>query len=176
MHTESKTALEIDNQDLVPWLSAIGLITLMWSPIERYIDQSVHIIYSYLGGKDICRKKPRMLTAKLEFLEKCHNQIDVLKVNYEHIKNLKLATLEVCQIRDVCVHGWVESWNNQQIQIGKYAKSEKHVKEIFTIDGNRLNNSTKNMATLSEKWLGIVSCLEVYLQKVNPEIFEETKN
>jgi hypothetical protein len=175
MTTESNIALGIENQTLVPWLTTIGLITLMWSPIERYIDQSVHLIYTYLGGKEICKKKPRMLSAKLEFIEKCHKEIPALKVKQEHITALKSATLNVCQIRDVCVHGWIESWDNQQISIGKYAKSEKHIREIFTIDENRLNISAESMKYLSEKWFNIVNELEVYLKKVNPSIFENHK-
>lgn len=172
MTTESNAAIGVEDQTLVPWLTTIGLITLMWSPIERYIDQSVHLIYAYLGGKEICKKKPRMLSAKLEFLEKCHKEISALKVKQEHITALKTATLDVSQIRDVCVHGWIESWDNKQICIGKYAKSEKHIKEIFTIDENRLSISAESMKYLSEKWSSIVNELEIYLRKVNPSIFQ----
>jgi hypothetical protein len=163
--------LKIENQALVPWLTTIGLITLMWSPIERSIDQSVHIIYSHLGGKKISKKKPRMLSAKLEFLEKCHKKFSYLNPSHAHIQKLSEVTLKVSQIRDVCVHGWIEGCDNEKIHIGKYAKSDDHITEIFTIDLERLNYSANSMKALAEKWSLIVMELEIYLRKVNPTMF-----
>lgn len=170
--TEVEVELNIEDEALMPWLATIGLITLMWSPIERNIDQSVHIIYSYLGGKEIRKKKPRMLSDKLKFLEKCHSEFSYLNMNFCHIQNLKDKTLKVSKIRDICVHGWIEGCDNEKIHIGKYAKSEDHIKEIFTIDMKRLTDSANSMKALSEKWVQIVKELENYLRKIKPALYD----
>jgi hypothetical protein len=148
----AKTLTEEQEQTLKPWLASIGLIIMYWSPIERHIDQCSSIIYNELGGNKIKKNKPRPLESKLEFIKKCHSKIDVLKTNLDHVEKLIIITKKVTFIRDLFVHGCVESYTKDKLEISKIKRTNLHEIEIFTVDPSRLNNSVSLLEQLKPKW------------------------
>lgn len=141
----SKLSLE-DNQKLLePWLSVIGLLTVMWSPVERKIDECVVLIASKKN-----KKKPLTLSHKLNYIR------DNLPENLSSIKDINeliRVTKGTAQVRDVCVHGVIENYDNEQMIIGKVeGKSKDYTIETFTFDKKRLNSAGHNLVYLNETW------------------------
>jgi hypothetical protein len=149
-----KTLQQITSSDdsLIEWLSLIGFIVISWSPVERSIDQCVHIAFNKFGGNIILKNKPRALVAKLEFIEKCQSKIPELEIVFSDINKLKCDTSQASQIRDICVHGILVECNSNELKISKVAKSANHVLEIFTIDYPRMNKSLRNIQELASRW------------------------
>jgi hypothetical protein len=56
-----------DPKLLESWLATIGMLIIFWSPIERRVDQCVHLLYSNLP-KSSNKNKQRSLQRKLEFI------------------------------------------------------------------------------------------------------------
>ena len=87
----------INEQELLqPWLTVIGMLTVFWSPIERYVDQCVSILFESGKGK----KKPLTLSHKLNFIQK---ELTVLGFAEDDLISLIKVTKSTVQIRDVCV-------------------------------------------------------------------------
>jgi hypothetical protein len=64
------------------------------------------------------------------------------------------------QIRDVCVHGVLNSYDHHKIEIGKVdSRGEQHLIENFTIDRNRLEHSASSLSFLQEQWGSIALAL-----------------
>ena len=139
---------------LTSWLAVIGAITLFWSPIERQIDQIVHALY-----KSHKKKKPHTLRHKLDYI-KSLTPIDVIREN--DLENLIDLTKRTVQIRDVCVHGMLQKFDENSMTIGKVqGKSEEHLIEVFTIDRNRLDKSAENMLLLNQRWSELATSVVV---------------
>ncbi|EOX4834258.1 hypothetical protein ACG9VV_003821 [Vibrio alginolyticus] len=138
--------IEQDQQVLEPWLSVIGMITVFWSPVERYIDQCVSMLYE--SGKG--RKKPLTLSHKLSFLK---TELPKIGFASEEIESWIHQTKSTVQIRDVCVHGVIDSFDNNQLKIGKVqGKAEKYTIEMFTLTSERLHHSATNLKRLNKYW------------------------
>ncbi|MGE4511379.1 MAG: hypothetical protein AB7D43_09795 [Sulfurimonadaceae bacterium] len=134
---------------LISWLALIGAITLFWSPIERSIDQIVSILCKS-QNKNKQKKRPKTLSHKLNYIES-NIQNDIVSQN--ELKSLIKSTKQTAQIRNVCVHGMLQEFDENSIQIGKVeGKSEEHLIEIFTIDRARFDKSANQMTTLSRAW------------------------
>ena len=145
-----------DPKLLESWLATIGMLTIFWSPIERRIDQCVHLLYSNLP-KSSNKNKPGSLQRKLEFIT-CHLPDNV--ANKDQILSLVKNTKNTVQIRDVCVHGVLESYDQHEMKISKIdGKKSEHATEIFTIDSKRLNISAQSLSNLSKDWELIVNML-----------------
>lgn len=141
---------------LESWLATIGSLTIFWSPIERRIDQCVHLLHAKLPESSN-KKKPGSLNRKLEFIA-CHLPDTVAQK--DQIRSLSENTKSTVQIRDVCVHGVLESYNENEIKISKVdGKQSGYVTEIFTIDGERLNKSAQSLSVLSKDWELIANAL-----------------
>jgi len=141
----------INEQELLqPWLTVIGMLTVFWSPIERYVDQCVSILFE--SGKGT--KKPMTLSHKLDFIQR---ELTVLCFTENELISLIKVTKSTVQIRDVCVHGVIESFDSNELKIGKVqGKSEKYSIEIFTITSERLNKSANNLMLLNDHWSSLV--------------------
>lgn len=141
-------------QDLLPsWLTVIGMLTMFWSPIERQIDQCVHLLCKIKPPQS----KPLALNKKLKYIN--DNLPSDIAQKYD-IKALIELTKSTVKIRDVCVHGVLESYDQNCIRIGKIdGKRQEPLIEIFTIDGNRLNKAAENLTVLAERWNIIASTL-----------------
>jgi hypothetical protein len=141
----SKLSVE-DNQKLLePWLAVIGLVTVMWSPVERKIDECVVLIASKKN-----KKKPFTLSHKLNYIH--DNSPENLTSTLDVIELIRV-TKETAQVRDVCVHGVIESYDNEQMVIGKVeGKSQEYKIEMFTFDKKRLNSAGNNLTYLNQSW------------------------
>lgn len=138
---------------LESWLVTIGMLTMFWSPIERHIDQCVHLLHADMQNSS-GKKKPGNLSRKLDFIT-CHIPDNVAS-KYQML-SLSKSTKSTVQIRDVCVHGVLESYNQNELRISKVnGKKLGYVTEIFTIDGERLNKSVKKSFNFNKK-LGFYS-------------------
>jgi hypothetical protein len=143
-----------DHQLLTSWLAVIGMLTMYWSPVERCIDQCVHLLHIRSASS---KNKPTKLNQKMEYISKnIPSDIALTEAIEELIKITKTAV----QIRDVCVHGVLESWNESEIVIGKVKGFNKdHVIEMFIIDRKRLENSARSLTLIQDKWSAIVKKL-----------------
>lgn len=127
---------------------------MYWSPTERYIDQCVHLIYE-INNFSEDKNKPTRLGSKIDIIKKN------LPVSIpEDLENLKKLTKSGVQIRDVLVHGVLESCNNDEIIVSKVnGKSKEHELQMFTIDLERLNKSAKNLEYINQQWGSISNAL-----------------
>ena len=148
---------ETEHQLLTSWLAVIGMLTMYWSPVERHIDQCVHFLYEKLSTSKKPTKKPTRLGPKLEFI-KCNLSAEI--VDQIKLELLVKMTKGTVQVRDVCVHGVINSYDENQIEIGKIdgTKDGHHI-ENFIIDRNRLESSAKALSVLQERWGAISSAL-----------------
>ena len=97
------------------------------------------------------------LSFKLKFVE---SNLPVNFITKAELENLINLTKKTVQIRDVCVHGMLEEFDEVSIKIGKVqGKADDHKIEIFTIDRNRLNESAGSMAALSQHWEALANSL-----------------
>ncbi|EJI1277366.1 hypothetical protein NDZ80_000711 [Vibrio vulnificus] len=134
-----------EQKQLEPWLTVIGLLTVMWTPIERRIDQCVFLLSS--KGND---KKPLSLNRKLDFIKQNLPQSIECNPSIDEIIDLTKGT---AQIRDVCVHGVIESYDDDLMVIGKVqGKSNDFHIEMFTYDQSRLFSAGNNLNVLCEIW------------------------
>ncbi|MBA6410244.1 hypothetical protein H4J63_13115 [Pseudoalteromonas sp. 5Ae-yellow] len=138
-------------EQLEPWLTVIGMLTVLWSPVERYIDQCVSLLHEDKNVKN----KYLSLNRKLTFIFNNHSRIDLSEADIMDLINLTKNTV---QIRDVCVHGVIESYDSEEITIGKVqGKESKHTVEMFTITHERLNYYANNLMHLNKKWKTVVT-------------------
>jgi len=119
---------------------------MFWSPVERHIDQIAHLIYDRLSNNSKPRRKPLSLSDKLKFIKKHISQ----KID---IEKLSIQTLAASKVRDVCVHGCIDAYDDVQMKIGKVdGRQQNHVIEIFTFDRARLEKSATDLAALQKTW------------------------
>lgn len=155
--------------ELIGWLPLIGCLTIYWTPVERSIDQCVHLIHTHWGGDSICPKKPKIsLVRKMEFLEKCHDKIPALKNNADHVKKLIEATEYVSEIRNVLVHGLIVSWTSNEIKIGKLKADDKFIVEIYAIDFAKIKSSVSILDGLASRW-DIIAALLLDYQRIEAQ-------
>lgn len=86
-----------DQQLLTSWLAVIGMLTMYWSPVERHIDQCVHLLYRHpatprKGGK------PTRLGNKLEFIK---SKMPAGIIDAQELDNLTKLTKNTVKIRDI---------------------------------------------------------------------------
>ncbi|SBS32508.1 hypothetical protein MSP8887_01744 [Marinomonas spartinae] len=131
---------------LEPWLSVIGLLTVMWTPIERKIDECVFLLSSSTGNG----KKRLSLNRKLDYIKQCLPQAMVCNLDIDEIIQLTKVT---AQVRDVCVHGVIDSYGDNKMVIGKVQgiSDDFHI-EMFTYDQARLFSAGNNLNVLYEIW------------------------
>lgn len=140
----------ISNQDsekiFTQWLSVIGLITAQWTPVERKIDECVFI----MGLQNGSNKRPGSLTRKLEYIKSKLPETVICSPNIDEIINITKGT---AQVRDVCVHGVIESYDENKMVISKVQSkdSDFHI-EYFTYDQVRLFSAGNNLTVLFEIW------------------------
>lgn len=141
-----------DEQLLMSWLAVIGMLTMYWSPVERHIDQCVHLLHQQL----ITHKKPKKpsrLGSKLDFIK---SNMPIGIIGTKELEKLTKLTKTTAKIRDVCVHGVLNSYDQEKIEIGKIdGRSVEHAIENFTIDRNRLDRSAKALSVLQHEWASI---------------------
>lgn len=134
---------------LSEWLSVIGAITLFWSPVERSIDQLSHLLYEDQEESER-KKKPMTLRFKLDYIRKYISAEIIPEKDLEELIDLTKKTV---QIRDVCVHGMLQEFDDKSMRIGKVqGASEEHMIEVFTIDRQRLDESASSMQLLTQHW------------------------
>ncbi|HCE3035045.1 TPA: hypothetical protein NG287_002324 [Vibrio parahaemolyticus] len=135
-----------DQELLQPWLTVIGMLTVFWSPIERYVDQCVSILFE----SGTSNKKPMTLSHKLAYI---HRELPSLGFNEVELSELIAVTKSTVQIRDVCVHGVIDSFDANELKIGKVqGRADKYSIEMFTLTSERLNKSANNLMLLNEHW------------------------
>lgn len=127
---------------------------MFWSPTERYIDHCVHLIYTTNNLSD-GKKKPTRLGSKIDFIQK-HIPDSI----FDDMETLKIITKSSVQLRDVLVHGVLESYNEKEIIVSKVnGRSKDHHLEMFTIDSERLNKSSQNLKYINQQWGSIANAL-----------------
>lgn len=132
------------------------MLTMFWSPVERRIDQCVHFLHGNVVTPKP-KRKPLRLGDKLDFIKK---NIPVSIISVQRLERLTALTTQTAQIRDVCVHGVLNHFDQHKIEIGKVdGKKDQHVIEVFTIDRERLERSAKALATLQNEWGSIFDAL-----------------
>ena len=134
-------------QLLEPWLSVIGLLTVMWTPIERKIDECVFVLLSSNNSG----KKPRQnLKEKLAYIKNNLPHDISCNLNIDEIIELTKGT---SLVRDVCVHGVIDSYDDSKMVIGKVqGKSDNFHIEMFAYDKVRLFSAGNNLSVLYEIW------------------------
>lgn len=143
-------------QLLTSWLAVIGMLTMYWSPVERHIDLCVHLLHLKLVAQKR-KNKPLNLSRKLGFIK---SNLSVAIIDTQELEALTQRTLTTVKIRDVCVHGVLNSYDQQKIEIGKIdGKSDEHLIEVFTIDRERLERSATALSLLQQQWGSIASAL-----------------
>lgn len=148
-HIESQ-----DYQLLTSWLAVIGMITMYWSPVERSIDQCVHFLYQENQTE---KSKPTRLNSKLEFIKK---HMPEIIIGSNALVELAISTKQTVQIRDVLVHGTINSYDQRKIKISKInGKTSDHLIEIFPIDRSRLDKSAQALSYLDENWGNLATAL-----------------
>ena len=148
-----------DHQLLTSWLTVIGALTMFWSPVERHIDQCVHFLHQQLIKQKKLKKpkKPLRLGCKLDFIK---SNMPVGIIDIQELESLSEQTKSTVQIRDVCVHGLLISYDQQKIEINKVnGKYDEHCIENFTIDRNRLEKLAGKLCLLHQQWGSIASAL-----------------
>ena len=160
----SKLSLEDNKKLLEPWLSVIGLLIVQWSPVERKIDECIVILSMSKNTK----KKPNTLSHKLSYIQ------DNLSGNLSFIEDINIlirATKETVQVRDVCVHGVIESCDNERMIIGKVdGRSQDFKIEMFTFDQKRLYSANHNLIYLNETWDKLLQELYSALKTANKSV------
>jgi len=138
--------IEENQKSLEPWLSVIGLLTVMWTPVERKIDECVFILCSS-NNKD---KRPLSLNRKLEYIKNNLPSGITCIPDFDEIIKITEGT---SQVRDVCVHGVIDRYDENKMVIGKIqGKSSDYQIEMFTYDQVRLFSAGKNLIILYEIW------------------------
>lgn len=137
----------LENQKILePWLSVIGLLTVMWTPIERKIDECEFL----LSRSKRDDKKRLSLNRKLDYIKRNLPQSMVCSLEIDEIIQLTKST---AQVRDVCVHGVIESYDKNKMIIGKVqGKSNYFHIEKFTYDRAKLYSAGNNLNVLYEIW------------------------
>jgi hypothetical protein len=103
------------------------------------------------------KKKPTRLGSKLDFIK---SEMPSGIIDSQELEILTKLTKTTVQIRNVFVHGVLNSYDQEKIEIGKVnGRTEKHVIENFIIDRNRLDRSAKSLLTLRQQWGSIASSL-----------------
>lgn len=149
----SAFSLEENKEMLEPWLCVIGLITVMWSSVERKIDECVVIIKSTKSNG----KKLMKLADKLNYIkENLPKDISCISDLDEIIR----LTKGTSQVRDICVHGVIENYDADKMSIGKVqGRSEDYHVEMYTFDKNQLSLAGNNLNYVFETWELIASDL-----------------
>lgn len=151
-----------DHQLLTSWLAVIGMLTMNWSPVERDIDQCVHFLHEKLTTSKKQKKKPTRFGSKLDFIKRNMPPEIVDRQKLELLANL---TKDTVQIRNVCVHGVLNSYDQCKIEISKTdGTKDGHYIENFTIDRDRLDRSAKALSVIQEQWGSIASALYEHLK------------
>lgn len=146
-----------DHKLLTSWLAVIGMLIMYWTPVERHIDQCVHFLYRQQATHKKAKKKPVKFSGKLDFIKQ--NMPDGI-IDAQELESLTKLTTTTVKIRDVCVHGVLNSYNQQQIEIGKIdGKNEEHLIESFVIDRSRLDRSASALSVLQKRWDSIATAL-----------------
>ena len=145
-----------DQELLGSWFATIGFITMFWSEAERSIDLCVHLIYKANGFSD-SKKKPTRLGSKIETIkDKSPGSI----IESGELESLIKLTKSTVQIRDVFVHGVIESYDRDKMTINKVdGRSLDHKLERFTVDRDRLNKSAKNLQFIVQQWSHVANGL-----------------
>jgi hypothetical protein len=154
---KDKEAEHIGSQDyqlLTSWLAVIGMITMYWSPVERSIDQCVHFLHQ---ENKIEKPKPTRLNGKIDLIKK---YMPVSIFSADAIAELAALTKQTVQIRDVLVHGVIDSYDQQKMVIGKInGKSDDHLIEMFPIEKSSLDKSAQKLSYLGENWGNLATAL-----------------
>jgi len=108
-----KNIKDQDLQLLTSWLTVIGMITMYWSPVERSIDQCVHFLHQKSTNKI---PKPTSLNRKIQFIKA---RIPEAVVGVNAFDKLETLTKHTVQIRNILVHGVINSYDQNKMEIGK---------------------------------------------------------
>lgn len=139
---------------LIEWLAVIGFVIMFWAPIERSIDQCVYTTYRHQKNKSANPKRPIHLSQKLVFLEKHSIESPILRGCFKLIE----PTKHIAKLRDIFVHGVIETWTQTEITISKIRKPDfdgEYIREKFSISLLDLNSATSTATVLSDCWHGI---------------------
>ncbi len=134
---------------------AIGAIVTNWAYVEQPLDMCVAIIYHHCNGKVKARKQeiPRAMTVKVEFLQKCFNQLDcLLPFKFEGLSLINRASQLSTERNDIIhmrLHG-INPDGSYLFDKFDYTRTIHEVRQIsFTID-DFIQFGNKTMALASE--------------------------
>ena len=149
-----------EDQLLISWLAMIGMLTMYWTPVERHIDQCVHLLRLRFGDK----KNRNQRFSKLEYIE---NNLPATLMGAQELRNLVRQTKLTMKTRNVLVHGVLNAYDQERIEVGKVnGQADEHLIENFTIDRNRLERSVKALSSLQEQWHSIAWALTERAAKI----------
>lgn len=139
-----------EEQELIAsWFTVIGMLTMFWTPAERFVDQCVHMLYSIKGLSEN-KKKPFKLGQKLQEISR---HIPASIISAKEFDDLVNQTKEVAKTRNILVHGNIESFDNDQMVISKVdSNSKQHLLVNHTFNFKRLNQPAQELETIREKW------------------------
>ena len=104
---------EPDFSEVLQLSTAVGFMILIWSQIERNLDNCVYAAYKFANGAPLARKKkiPKAFDSKRKFLIKCFNELPLLaEFKKEGLRILAEAVLIATQ-RNNFSHGTLDDIN-----------------------------------------------------------------
>ena len=101
---------EPDFSEVLQLSTAVGFMILIWSQIERNLDNCVYAAYKFANGEPLAQKKkiPKAFDSKRKFLIKCFNELPLLaEFKQEGLRILEEA-LPLSKQRNDFAHGTLD--------------------------------------------------------------------
>ena len=135
------------------WCAVIGFFTVSWSPIERSIDQCFHMLRDLQKANSGGCAKTNQRAKKIEFIKQSLEILPDFGHLLENYPDLISKTDEIAEIRNILIHGLIESWTCSGITISKIQKSnEEHLREIFHFSMPQLASVQPTFTAVSDQW------------------------
>ena len=103
-----------DNNELDALFKAVGFVVVQWGQAAQSLELIVAMLYQNLGGKKFARRIPVLLTAKLEFVQKCLNALPDLQSLKTEGETLVRKFEELSEKRHDLIHGAIASVSMEQ--------------------------------------------------------------
>lgn len=88
---------------------AVGFVVVNWAIAEHSLDGWVAITYHDHGGKDLAKRIPKALSAKVEFLTECFQKAESLAAYKDEALSILARVTDLSEKRHDLVHGAITS-------------------------------------------------------------------
>ncbi|MGO9175711.1 MAG: hypothetical protein ACLQED_06160 [Desulfobaccales bacterium] len=131
----------------------VGVITITWAFIERFMDDSILFIYNFFDGKTISKKVPKTkLILKIELLQMYLEQLPKLSHYKDNGLRIINTIKDFSSQRHWLVHGTLIKVTPDVLHFTKYKYGEsKHQIENFEHKITDLESYTKALRDLKDE-------------------------